>query len=187
MCCIAVSFIVQPTFVCWFFVSFLSVMRSILHHKPWECTCVWLNSSQVRVELLYNLRPVFKWTLCHMALPFSETKLPHGHKRVGTVALHSGHLNVCPLVSHPVVVDQLVGLHFVLCLDGWFAVRLHAAVITSVVAWSLQDKSTKQIETNRVYKNTFAILLPTTHICGQICILLQTWKVILSVEKLEWV
>lgn len=39
----------------------------------------------------------------------------------------------------------------------------------------------------RVYNNTFVFLLPTTHIYGQICILLHTWKVIRCVEKLEWV
>lgn len=53
-----------------------------------NCTCVWLHSSQFRVELLYNLWPVFKWTLCHMALPFSKTKLPHRHTHIETDMLH---------------------------------------------------------------------------------------------------
>lgn len=106
MCCIAVSFIVQSTFLCWFLVPvLLCYLRQWgCHHNNgpschnWEsslitnirkCTCVGLNGSQFRVELLYNLRPVFQWTLCHMALPLSETKLPRRHTHIQTVALHS--------------------------------------------------------------------------------------------------
>lgn len=45
-------------------------------------TCTWMrfNDIQFRVELFHDLWPVFKRTLCHMALPFSKTKLTHTHK-----------------------------------------------------------------------------------------------------------
>lgn len=90
-------------------------------------------------------------------------------------------------MAYPVVVDQLVGLHLVLCLDGWLAVSLHSVVITGD---KRQDKSTKLKETYRVYKNTIILLLLTTHICVKICIPLitfHTWMVIRGMEKLEWV
>lgn len=120
MCCTAVSFIVQSTFVCWFLVPILLcyLRQWGCHHNNgpschyWEssfilnirnCTWVWLNSSQFRVELLYNLRPVFKWTLCHMALPFSETKLPHRHTHIRTVALHSDNFNFFKWMSFDVL------------------------------------------------------------------------------------
>lgn len=41
--------------------------------------------------------------------------------------------------SHPVVVDQLIGLHFVLRPDGPLGLDLHPAVVTSVEAQTLTD------------------------------------------------
>lgn len=40
--------------------------------------------------------------------------------------------------SHPVVVDQLVGLHFVLRSDGPLGLDLHPAVVASVKAQTLK-------------------------------------------------
>lgn len=83
-------------------------------------------------------------------------------------------------MSYSVVVEQIIGLYFGLCLDRCLAVSLHTAVITSVIALTLQDKSTTLKETYCVYKNTFAFLLSTIYICGQICILLEGSSVFIS-------
>lgn len=132
------------------------------------CTCLWLNGSQFRVELLYDLWPVLKWTLCHVTLPFSETKLKH--TRTLTAVLRSEHfkyLHKSLLMSHSVVVDQFVGLHFVLRLDGWLAASLHTAVITSTMAQTW--KGGIALKCKEAYC-VFVFMMPATHICRQICI-----------------
>lgn len=60
-----------------------NLKKTILYYilfSSWLCTWLWLHSVEFRVELFHDLRPVFKWTLRHVTLPFSETKLSHGRK-----------------------------------------------------------------------------------------------------------
>lgn len=74
-----------------------------------------------------------------MALPFSKTKLTHTDTQVeGCVSPFFDDLGL--LASYSVVVDQLVGFHFVLCSDGPLALKLHPADITSRMARTLKDE-----------------------------------------------
>lgn len=59
--------------------------------------------------------------------------------------------NIWIQTSYPVVVDQFVGFHFVLCSDGSLALDLHPAVITGMMARTLNNK--QQVD-KLVLKNT---------------------------------
>lgn len=66
------------------------------------------------------------------------------------------------LPSHPVVVDQLVGLHFVLRSDGPLGLDLHPAVVTSVKVQTLNksDKMTdEQQQQQQQPQNNVAVFI----------------------------
>lgn len=77
-----------------------------------------------------------------MALPLSETKLIHRPNYKFPSPLHSGNSNLQenPSLSHPVVVDQLVSLHFILHSDGSLALYLLPAVFTDMLARTCSNK-----------------------------------------------
>lgn len=78
------------------------------------------------------------------------------------------------MASYSVVVDQLVGLHFVLCSDGPLALSLQPADVTSRMARTLKDGHQVDRQIMQAIENTLAflfypnVLLWETHMCAQI-------------------